>query len=199
MASHREAPADTLYLRIARPLSSTLIVGIGATPWIMLFYIESLWERVKNTPTPGHGSGLFGTALILLVGLGMLYRMWRVVTRQQGEPGMAVLTVISFAVFLEGLIAAWYWMASHESNEAFGYALTRSDTVYFTISTATGTGMADIHPMSAPARLMASGQMILSIVLIVVAITIAVHHYVEGRISAFRVERTSEDGATSTE
>jgi hypothetical protein len=199
MASHREAPANALYLRIARSLGSILILGIGATPWVALFCIDSLWERVKNTPSPGHVSELVQSAVILIVPLGMLYVIWRVLTRPQDEAGIAVITVISFAGFFEGLIAAWYWMASHESNEAFGYALTRTDTAYFTISTATGTGMADIHPMSAPARLMASGQMILSVVLIVVAITIAVQFYVDARISRFNVERSDEDSATSAE
>jgi hypothetical protein len=53
------------------------------------------------------------------------------------------------------------------------------DAAYFTISTATTTGLGDIHPASGTARLVVSAQMIASVYLVVIAIGTAV-----GRIFA---------------
>ena len=47
------------------------------------------------------------------------------------------------------------------------------EAAYFTISTATTTGMGDIRPVSAGARLAVSAQMIASLYLIGIAITTA--------------------------
>jgi hypothetical protein len=51
--------------------------------------------------------------------------------------------------------------------------LTGIDAAYFTISTATTTGMGDVHPVSGGARLLVSGQMIASLYLVVIAISTA--------------------------
>jgi hypothetical protein len=58
---------------------------------------------------------------------------------------------------------------------AFNVPLTRIDATYFTISTATTTGMGDIHPVSGAARLLVSAQMIASLYRVVIAITTAVN------------------------
>jgi hypothetical protein len=71
---------------------------------------------------------------------------------------------------LRGLFAVLYYALSVESPQAFNVPLTRIDATYFTISTATTTGMGDIHPVSGAARLLVSVQMIASLYLVVIAI-----------------------------
>jgi hypothetical protein len=73
----------------------------------------------------------------------------------------------------------WYFALSAASPQAFNVSLTRIDAAYFTISTATTTGMGDIHPASAAARVLVSGQMIASLYLVVIAITAAVERVLD--------------------
>jgi hypothetical protein len=100
---------------------------------------------------------------------------WVLLSRFRRIPAVVVaIVVVCRAVYVEGLFAVLYYALSVESPQAFNVPLTRIDTAYFTISTATTTGMGDIHPVSGAARLLVSGQMIASLFLIVIAITTAV-------------------------
>jgi hypothetical protein len=84
------------------------------------------------------------------------------------------VVVVCLAVYVEGLFALGYFLLSVGSPQAFNAGLTRIDAAYFTISTATTTGMGDIHPVSGVARLLVLAQMIASLFVVVVAITTAV-------------------------
>jgi hypothetical protein len=103
-------------------------------------------------------------------------------SRFRGLPAAVVaIVVICQTVYVEGLFALWYYALSAESPQAFNASLTRIDAAYFTISTATTTGMGDIHPASGGARLLVSAQMIASLYLIVIAITTAMQRVLAQR------------------
>ncbi|MGO9154175.1 ion channel [Mycobacterium sp.] len=82
--------------------------------------------------------------------------------------------VLAQVIFVEGFFALLYYALSAQSPQAFNCSLTRVDATYFTISTATTTGMGDIHPVSGTARLLVSAQMVTSVYLVVIAITTAI-------------------------
>jgi hypothetical protein len=83
------------------------------------------------------------------------------------------VAVIALAVFVEGQFAAFYYAISAHSPHSFEpSSMSGIDAAYFTIGTAT-TG-SDIHPVSGAARLLVSAQQILSVFLLVIAITTAV-------------------------
>jgi hypothetical protein len=72
-----------------------------------------------------------------------------------------------------------YWGMS---PSAFSSPLTATDSIYFTISTATSTGMGDIHPVTRNARMFVSFQMVVSVFLIVFAIGTVIERYINSRV-----------------
>ena len=62
--------------------------------------------------------------------------------------------MIAPTIFVEGTFAELYYAMSANSPHSVGPpTLTGIDVAYFTISTATTTGIGDIHPVSGAARL----------------------------------------------
>lgn len=51
--------------------------------------------------------------------------------------------VLAQVIFVEGFFATLYYVLSAQSPQAFDCPLTRIDATYFTVSTATTTGMGD--------------------------------------------------------
>lgn len=115
--------------------------------------------------------------VLVLIGLGgLLYIslvLWDLISRR--SPRRALLTIFAAVVYVEGIFAnAYYWL-SHRSTGAFGETLSRIDAAYFTVSTATTTGLGDIHPLSGTAQLVVIAQMIVSGFLLVFAGGIAIN------------------------
>jgi hypothetical protein len=90
------------------------------------------------------------------------------------SPVIVALLLLYQVINAEGLFAETYYALSARTPNAFNAPLSGVDAVYFTISTATSTGMGDLHPITSTARLLVSGQMVTSLYLTVVAITTAV-------------------------
>jgi hypothetical protein len=57
--------------------------------------------------------------------------------------------------------------------------LSKIDAAYFTIGTATTTGMGDIHPASQGSRLLVEFQMVVSLFLVVTALGLAIQRFVD--------------------
>jgi voltage-gated potassium channel len=58
------------------------------------------------------------------------------------------------------LFAAAYYLMARSSTDNFGSALSRTDTLYFSVTVFSTTGFGDITPHSEDARLLVTGQMI---------------------------------------
>ena len=92
-----------------------------------------------------------------------------------GPYRIIVILVIELTMCVEGGFAQIYYeMSAHSPHSVDPYPLSGIDAAYFTISTATTSGIGDIHPVSGAARLLVSAQMIANVYLVVVAITTAV-------------------------
>jgi hypothetical protein len=91
--------------------------------------------------------------LIILAAMGFPY-VWLAVwdLTHPGRAGRALLTVLAAVFYIEGIFANAYYWVSHRTPAAFNETLGRIDAAYLSISTATTTGMGDIHPLSGPAR-----------------------------------------------
>jgi hypothetical protein len=91
--------------------------------------------------------------------------------RHHNQPWVIFTHVVAGAVFIEGQFACHYFVICTVWPGSFTPPiLSRIDAAYFTISTATTTGIGDIHPASSYARLIVSAQMVFSFVLLVIAI-----------------------------
>ena len=105
---------------------------------------------------------LFGAFLV-----GMFLRA----QRRHNQPWVIFTHVVAGAVFIEGQFACHYYVICRIWPESFApRILSRVDAAYFTISTATTTGIGDIYPASSYARLIVAAQMVFSFILFVIAI-----------------------------
>ena len=77
---------------------------------------------------------------------------------------------VAFVSLTEGIFAMLYLGMSTRSPAAFSEPLSRASAAYFTISTATTTGLGDIHPVTDSARMLVTAQMIVSLVVIAAAL-----------------------------
>ncbi|WP_133697024.1 ion channel [Mycobacterium sp. BK086] len=142
------------------------IFFVGAFPWGML----AVW-----TPPFGLNWGLMGA--VAVVGLVAVIGAVYVGPKAGNSAARTAFEVIAFISFTEGAFACWYATLSAQSSEAFAPPLSKVDAVYFTISTATTTGMGDIHPVSAAARMVVTVQMVLSLFLIAAALGVALQRF----------------------
>ncbi|MBV9638751.1 MAG: two pore domain potassium channel family protein [Mycobacteriaceae bacterium] len=158
-------PDDEVPVRV-RVLVAAII---AALPWIIL----GIWA-------PGEAGDVALIVFTMLVGATYFAYavafVWvhRQSPRTHRQPGVVLTQVLSATSYVEGWFALLYYVVSADSAApAFDPRLSRIDAAYFTISTATTTGVADLHPVSGFARLLISVQIILSLFLIVTAAAIA--------------------------
>jgi hypothetical protein len=162
-------PDDELPVRV-RVLVALLI---AALPWAIL----GIWA-------PGGAGDVALIVFTFLVGATYFayalafVRAHRQSPETQRQPGIVLIQVISATSYVEGWFALVYYLLSADPTiHAFAPRLSRIDAVYFTISTATTTGMADIHPVSGFTRLLVSVQLIVSLFLVVTAVGIAFQRF----------------------
>jgi hypothetical protein len=138
------------------------LVG-GTGPWLWLWMSHETYSR----------GALFawGTVVgVLAVGWIYLVVAYLFDPGERDRPGYIAAIVLGAVSFVEGIFADVYYLFAHSSARAFGGPISKPDAAYFSISTATSTGMGDIHPVSGEARLLVTGQMVVSVFLVVLAL-----------------------------
>lgn len=148
------------------------LVG-GTGPWLWLW----LWDRGGvHIVGPLWAWGAFGV-LIAVIGI-VTVVLYIFDPDVRGRPGFIAVTVLGAVSSIEGIFADTYYVFARSSAGAFGGPFSKPDAAYFSISTATSTGMGDIHPLSGGARLLVTGQMVISVFLIVLALSTVVQFLV---------------------
>jgi hypothetical protein len=104
------------------------------------------------------------TLVLLVVGLAVVGVVvaWHVrAIIRSNFPRMRAIEALALAapMFLL-LFAAAYYLLARSSTDNFGSALSRTDTLYFSVTVFSTTGFGDITPHSGDARLLVTGQMI---------------------------------------
>jgi hypothetical protein len=172
--SHIPRPAGFLHepkhllTNVPTPVSVCIAVLYAAIPWAILAFRSPRLSPVLTVDLIER----FGIILFaaLLVG------MFLAAQRHHNEPWVIFTHVVAGAIFIEGQFACHYYVICRIWPESFApRILSRIDAAYFTISTATTTGVGDIHPASSYARLIVSAQMVFSFALLVIAIGMALH------------------------
>ena len=79
------------------------------------------------------------------------------------------------------LFAAAYVILSLNNSEAFSEPLSRSDSIYFTVTVFSTVGFGDITPVTEPARLVVVGQMILDLVVLGLGVRLILSAVQRGR------------------
>lgn len=99
----------------------------------------------------------------------------------QKIPGPAVVGLVTAVAGFEGCFAVGYYLLSRMDTASFNPSLNRVQAAYFAVSTATTTGIGDIHPATDGARLLVTAQMTLSLFLVVTAISTVFTRFFESR------------------
>lgn len=87
---------------------------------------------------------------------------------RSAHPGIRAVEALATTVPLFLLLfSATYFMMSHIDNDSFTtHALTRIDSLYFTVTVLSTVGFGDISPASQGARLLVTAQMVLNLVVL---------------------------------
>jgi hypothetical protein len=91
--------------------------------------------------------------------------------------GVIIWRIGNWFMMVVVLFAINYWDIGTAAN--FGAQLSKMDALYFSLGTMTTAGTGTIAPVSALARSLVSGQMILEFVFVSVAVTIAITSWSE--------------------
>lgn len=83
---------------------------------------------------------------------------------------LAVIVVLAIASF-----ATIYLLLSGKDASAFSEPLSRTDALYFSLTTATTIGYGDIHAATEPARIAVMFQMVTNVVVVGVAARVILH------------------------
>ena len=137
---------------IIRALTSTTIL-------VALYYLLPM-DKISDV----------GTVVVLVVGLllvaGIVIWQFHAILNADypGIQGVEAFA-ISVPLFLV-LFAASYFVVEHSSASSFSEPLTRTDALYFTVTTFSTTGFGDITAKSQGARLLVTFQMVTDLVVI---------------------------------
>jgi hypothetical protein len=116
---------------------------------------------------------LAGISLLLSLIIGLLvlaamtaYQVWAIL--RAAHPGVRAVEALATTVLLFLLLfAATYFLMSHTSTSNFNvHALTRTDSIYFTVTVFATVGFGDISPASQVARLVVTAQMIFNLIVL---------------------------------
>jgi hypothetical protein len=117
--------------------------------------------------------------LVALVGLVTFQVRWILRSRFPGLRGVEALAT-SIPLFLL-LFASTYVVLAAISASNFSEPLTRTDALYFTVTVFATVGFGDITAKTEAARLVVTGQMIVDLVAIALAVKVIVGAVKQGR------------------
>ena len=134
-------------------------LGVSAV-LIALYYLVPLDQRT--------GISLLLSLIIGLLVLAVMtaYHVWAIL--RAAHPGVRAVEALATTVLLFLLLfAATYFLMSHTSSSNFNvHALTRTDSIYFTVTVFATVGFGDISPASQVARLVVTAQMIFNLLVL---------------------------------
>ena len=169
--------------------------GTGLRPWVI---VRGLLRTVLNAAVmvaiyyvvPLEGRSTVFLLLELGIGLSLLAVMitWQVRAIVGSEhPGIRASYALAATtpMFLL-LFSAAYVILSLNDSAAFSEPLSRSDSIYFTVTVFSTVGFGDITPVSEAARLVAVAQMILDLVVLGLGVRLILSAVQRGRAARER-------------
>ena len=144
-----------------RGIALGLLRALGASAvLIVLYYLAPLDQRT--------GISLLLSLIIGLLVLAVMtaYHVWAIL--RAAHHGVRAVEALATTVLLFLLLfAATYFLMSHTSSSNFNvHALTRTDSIYFTVTVFSTVGFGDISPASQVARLVVTAQMIFNLIVL---------------------------------
>jgi voltage-gated potassium channel len=158
-----------------RIIVGALLRAVGSTAALVAIYYllpldhSSTWVAVT----------MLAIGLAVLVGLVTFQVRWILRSRFPGLRGVEALAT-SIPLFLL-LFASTYVVMAAITTSSFSESLTRTDALYFTVTVFATVGFGDITAKTEAARLVVTGQMIVDLVAIGLAVKVIVGAAKRGR------------------
>ncbi len=135
------------------------------------------WPGIRTAPVPTRGRSATSPSTrpaapprrlrgLLVLAAMTAYHVGAVL--RAAHPGIRGVEALATTVLLFLLLfAATYFLMSHTSSSNFNvHALTRTDSIYFTVTVFATVGFGDISPASQVARLVVTAQMIFNLIVL---------------------------------
>jgi voltage-gated potassium channel len=148
-------PAKQLRLAALAILRSTVTIVV----LVALYYVLPLDHLSDTWSVVLLAAGLVGVTILVA---------WQIIQILRSDyPGIRGVEALALSVPLFLLIfAATYYLIAHSSPSNFSQPLTRTDALYFTVTTFATVGFGDITATSEGTRLLVTFQMIADLIVI---------------------------------
>lgn len=158
-----------------RAITLSMLRAAGSIAALLALYYVLPLDRV----TTSLAITILITGLVLLIGL-VTYQVRAIVTSR--FPGLRAVEALATSVplFLV-LFASTYVVMATVAASSFSEQLSRTDSLYFTVTVFATVGFGDITATTQAARLVVTGQMIADLVIIGVAIKVIAGAVQRGR------------------
>ena len=144
-----------------RPFVFAVVRGLSVTVLLMAAYFSVPLNRLATLP---FGAIIVGGVVIL--GAVILYQVRSIIRAVHPAAKAIEALTLTGPLFLL-LFASTYFLMSQADSANFNVSgLTRSDTLYFTVTVFATVGFGDIVAISHSARALVTAQMILDLILI---------------------------------
>ena len=174
-ASQSRPSARLIALSAGRALAGTGI--LLALYYLLPLHSEAMWAAITT----------LAIGLAALIGL-VVFQVRSILTSQ--FPGIRAVEALASCIPLFLLLfASTYFVLERLSAANFSEPLTRSDSLYFTVTVFSTVGFGDITPKTELARLLVTGQMILDVIILGIAIKVI--------LGAARSRRSGTPGSQS--
>jgi len=159
-AGHPRAPARRIALATLRAATSTAVL-------VALYYLlpldrDATWASVAT----------LAVGLAALIALVIFQVRWILSSPFPGLRAVEALAT-SIPLFLL-LFASTYFVLERLSSGNFSQSLTRSDSLYFTVTVFSTVGFGDITPKTELARLLVTCQMVADVIILGLAVKVIV-------------------------
>ena len=170
-----------------RPITLGLLRALVTTTVLLALYYVSPLDQLVDVPLP------VSLIVLLLVLLVVTILQVRAIT-QAAYPGVRAVEALATTVplFLLLFAATYFLMAQDDPANFSAEPLTRTDTLYMTITIFSTVGFGDISAASQSARLVASLQMLLDLLVLGLGIRVFTSAVQRGR------ELKAPDGGNAT-
>ena len=144
-----------------RGITLGLLRALGVSAVLIALYYLAPLDRLT-------GVSLLAAVIIGLLALAAMiaYQVWAI--RHAALPGIRAVEALATTVPLYLLLfAATFYLMSHTGTSNFNvHVLSRTDSLYFTVTVFATVGFGDISPASQVARLVVTAQMIFNLIVL---------------------------------
>jgi voltage-gated potassium channel len=152
-----DPPGGLTAARRRREIGLGMLRALATTAALVALYYLLPLDRLANVPLVF----ILGAGLLILVAVAT----WqlRAVLRARYPGVRAAVSLAATVPFFLLLFASAYYVMAHGTPGSFSQQLTRTDALYFTVTTFTTVGFGDITATSQTARLVVTVQMLLDL------------------------------------